>query len=52
MVPFSNYEGFRDIDESLSPPSKLKVIVELLRGLPDINRNTLLFLAGFFKDVS
>jgi hypothetical protein len=51
ICPFEKYEEFRDLSKLLTPSQKLDQIVALLRDLPELNRNTLLYLARFFWEV-
>jgi hypothetical protein len=52
VCPFSQYERFRDISKTLTQEQKLAKIIDLLQGLEELNRSTLIYLARFFKKVS
>ena len=51
LCPPDKYEQFRDIPKGLSVEQKLDKIVDLLYGMPELNRSTILFLARFMNYV-
>lgn len=51
LCPPDKYEQFRDIPKGLSPEQKLEKIVDLMYGMPELNRTSILYLARFFNKV-
>lgn len=51
LCPNDKYENFRDIPKTFTPEQKLEKIVDLMFGLPELNRHTLLYLARFFNRI-
>jgi hypothetical protein len=51
LCPYDKYEQFRDIPKGFSREQKLEKIIDLLRSMPEINRDTILYLGRFFDKI-